>query len=72
LLADGIAREPSDIDVVMTSGYGFPRHRGGPMFWASRLAPHALRRALDRVEVAAGIGFRRGDVAAAVDRLRAN
>ena len=24
----------SDVDVVWTSGYGFPRHVGGPMKWA--------------------------------------
>jgi 3-hydroxyacyl-CoA dehydrogenase len=69
LLADGIAREPADIDVVMANGYGFPRHKGGPMFWASRQAPDALARALDSVEKAAGFGFRRGDVAAALSRL---
>jgi 3-hydroxyacyl-CoA dehydrogenase len=32
LLAEGIARRPGDIDVVMINGYGYPRHRGGPMF----------------------------------------
>ncbi|MEM7570587.1 MAG: 3-hydroxyacyl-CoA dehydrogenase NAD-binding domain-containing protein [Pseudomonadota bacterium] len=34
LLEEGIAQRASDIDVVYTSGYGFPRHQGGPMFWA--------------------------------------
>lgn len=32
ILAEGIAESASDIDVVMITGYGFPRHRGGPMF----------------------------------------
>ena len=32
VLADGIAQSGSDIDVVMTSGYSFPRWKGGPMF----------------------------------------
>ena len=31
LLQEGIALRPSDIDVVMIHGYGFPRWRGGPM-----------------------------------------
>lgn len=31
LLREGIAVRPSDIDVVMLYGYGFPRWRGGPM-----------------------------------------
>ena len=34
ILEEGIALRASDIDVVYTSGYGFPRHRGGPMFYA--------------------------------------
>jgi 3-hydroxyacyl-CoA dehydrogenase len=34
ILQEGIAQRPSDIDVVYTAGYGFPRHRGGPLFWA--------------------------------------
>ena len=35
VLEEGLALRPSDIDVVWTSGYGFPRHRGGPMQWAA-------------------------------------
>ena len=31
---EGVALRASDIDVVYTSGYGFPRYRGGPMFYA--------------------------------------
>jgi len=34
LLEQGVALRASDIDVVYTSGYGFPRYRGGPMFYA--------------------------------------
>jgi 3-hydroxyacyl-CoA dehydrogenase len=34
LLAGGIARRASDIDLVMINGYGFPAHKGGPMFVA--------------------------------------
>ncbi|MBW9087306.1 enoyl-CoA hydratase/isomerase family protein [Rhizobium wenxiniae] len=32
LLAEGIAARASDIDLVMINGYGFPTHKGGPMF----------------------------------------
>jgi len=28
---EGIAARPLDVDVVFVHGYGFPRHRGGPM-----------------------------------------
>lgn len=34
ILNDGIASRASDIDIVYLKGYGFPKHRGGPMFWA--------------------------------------
>ena len=34
ILEDGMAARSADIDVVWMNGYGFPRHRGGPMFYA--------------------------------------
>jgi 3-hydroxyacyl-CoA dehydrogenase len=34
LLEEGIALRASDIDVIYNAGYGFPRYRGGPMFFA--------------------------------------
>jgi 3-hydroxyacyl-CoA dehydrogenase len=34
ILEDSIAARASDIDLVYLSGYGFPRHRGGPMLYA--------------------------------------
>lgn len=37
LLAEGIAARPLDIDTVWMNGYGFPRFRGGPMFYAARV-----------------------------------
>ncbi|HXY50373.1 MAG TPA: 3-hydroxyacyl-CoA dehydrogenase NAD-binding domain-containing protein [Terriglobales bacterium] len=37
VLEEGIAARAADIDVVWTSGYGFPRHLGGPMFYADTL-----------------------------------
>ncbi len=36
LLAEGIAARPGDIDLVMINGYGFPAHKGGPMFGAGQ------------------------------------
>ncbi len=36
LLDGGIAARPSDIDLVLINGYGFPSHKGGPMFAAGR------------------------------------
>ena len=34
ILDEGLAMRASDIDVVWLYGYGFPRYRGGPMFYA--------------------------------------
>jgi len=42
ILEEGIAERSSDLDLVWLHGYGFPRYRGGPMFWADSLG-------LDRV-----------------------
>ncbi|MBE2277523.1 MAG: enoyl-CoA hydratase/isomerase family protein [Rhodobacteraceae bacterium] len=36
ILAEGIATQPSDIDLVEVHGYGFPRSKGGPMFLTER------------------------------------
>ncbi|MFO1466054.1 MAG: 3-hydroxyacyl-CoA dehydrogenase NAD-binding domain-containing protein, partial [Steroidobacteraceae bacterium] len=36
ILDEGIASRASDIDVTYVYGYGFPRYRGGPMFWAEQ------------------------------------
>lgn len=37
LLANKIAQRASDIDLVLINGYGFPAHKGGPMFAAGRV-----------------------------------
>ena len=42
-----IALRAGDIDVVYTSGYGFPRYRGGPMFCADRWAEGVYARILE-------------------------
>ena len=34
VVQERIALRPLDVDVVMLHGYGFPRHRGGPMHYA--------------------------------------
>ncbi|HJS92427.1 MAG TPA: 3-hydroxyacyl-CoA dehydrogenase NAD-binding domain-containing protein [Steroidobacteraceae bacterium] len=42
ILEEGVALRASDIDVVWTSGYGFPRYRGGPMFYADSIGLKTL------------------------------
>ncbi|NNC64720.1 MAG: 3-hydroxyacyl-CoA dehydrogenase [Gammaproteobacteria bacterium] len=43
LLEGGIASRPSDIDVIWLNGYGFPRHRGGPMYYADSVGLNRVR-----------------------------
>ncbi|MBA3893284.1 MAG: enoyl-CoA hydratase/isomerase family protein [Gemmatimonadales bacterium] len=48
ILEEGIAARASDIDVVYLTGYGFPRARGGPMFYADQVGlSRVLRRVLE-------------------------
>ena len=42
ILAEGIAGRASDIDVIWLNGYGFPRFRGGPMYYADELGLDAV------------------------------
>lgn len=45
ILDEGIAYRAGDIDIVWTAGYGFPDHRGGPMFMGDRIGlPHIAAR----------------------------
>lgn len=37
ILDEGVAIRASDIDVAWASGYGFPRYRGGPLYYADTL-----------------------------------
>jgi 3-hydroxyacyl-CoA dehydrogenase len=52
ILEEGIALRASDVDMVYLAGYGFPAHRGGPMFYADSVG-------LDKV-VAAIAKFQKG------------
>lgn len=36
ILEEGIAMRASDIDITYLYGYGFPAHKGGPMFYADQ------------------------------------
>ncbi|XP_010116929.1 PREDICTED: peroxisomal bifunctional enzyme, partial [Chlamydotis macqueenii] len=43
ILAEGIASGPEHLDVIYINGYGWPKHKGGPMFYASTVGlPHIL------------------------------
>jgi 3-hydroxyacyl-CoA dehydrogenase len=47
VLDEGFALRAGDIDVIYCYGFGFPRHRGGPMFYAETVG---LPVVLDRVK----------------------
>ncbi len=47
ILEEGIALRAVDIDMVYLTGYGFPRYRGGPMFYADTVG---LKNVLAAVE----------------------
>jgi 3-hydroxyacyl-CoA dehydrogenase len=49
ILEEGLAIRSSDIDVIWIYGYGFPIHRGGPMFHADRVGPKAIFEVLSRL-----------------------
>jgi 3-hydroxyacyl-CoA dehydrogenase len=49
ILGEGLALRSSDIDVIWALGYGFPRHRGGPMFYGDSLGLRTVRESIDRL-----------------------
>ncbi|MBU2053713.1 MAG: enoyl-CoA hydratase/isomerase family protein [Proteobacteria bacterium] len=48
LLAEGIAQRASDVDIVYITGYGFPLHRGGPMFYADTVGLSTVVAAMEK------------------------
>ena len=67
ILEEGIAQAGADIDVIWCNGYGFPRMRGGPMFYADTVGlPEVLQR-IDRYRCELGERYWRP--AALLERL---
>ena len=46
ILEEGIALRAGDIDIIYIYGYGFPAHRGGPMWYADTVG---LKKVYDRI-----------------------
>lgn len=42
ILEEGKALRASDIDVMWLYGFGFPRYRGGLMYWADTIGARAI------------------------------
>jgi 3-hydroxyacyl-CoA dehydrogenase len=47
ILEEGVALRGSDIDVALTTGYGWPVYNGGPMFWADTIGLAKVVETLD-------------------------
>ena len=54
ILEEGIAARASDIDLVYLHGYGFPKHRGGPMYYADTVGLAEVLRCLERFSAEPG------------------
>jgi 3-hydroxyacyl-CoA dehydrogenase len=51
IVDEGVVSRPSDVDAVWLTGYGFPRHRGGPLYHADHVG---LDQVLGRIQAFAG------------------
>jgi 3-hydroxyacyl-CoA dehydrogenase len=67
LLAERVAEDPIDVDLMLVLGYGFPARRGGIAHWARSQDRLWLERELDALADATGPGFRRGDLSQLFD-----
>ncbi|WP_176595505.1 MULTISPECIES: 3-hydroxyacyl-CoA dehydrogenase NAD-binding domain-containing protein [Sphingobium] len=57
ILEEDIAQRASDVDVVWNYGYGWPRHKGGPMFWADQVGLKSIVGSLSRYSDRLGADF---------------
>ncbi len=57
ILEEGIATRPSDIDVVLVHGYGFPSWRGGPMQAADEAGLDTILATVQAMHAESGPGF---------------
>lgn len=47
ILEEGIAYRASDVDVMWLYGFGFPRYRGGLMYWADQIGVKEVHRQVE-------------------------
>ncbi|WP_417695473.1 3-hydroxyacyl-CoA dehydrogenase NAD-binding domain-containing protein [Roseibium sp.] len=57
LLGEGVAQRPSDVDVVMAHGYGFPKLKGGPLHWAAAQPREEVLASIEEMANASGYGI---------------
>lgn len=61
LVSQGVARSAEDVDIVLTSGYGFPRWHGGPVWWAREQGIQVLHQEIHWLAELSGAGFKSAD-----------
>jgi 3-hydroxyacyl-CoA dehydrogenase len=54
ILEEGIATRASDVDVIWIYGYGFPKWRGGPMYWARTMGLGRVAAVVERLHAEQG------------------
>ncbi|MFP6736981.1 MAG: 3-hydroxyacyl-CoA dehydrogenase family protein, partial [Rhodospirillales bacterium] len=54
IVDEGIALRASDVDVTYVHGYGFPRYRGGLMFYADTLGLDKILETMRRYQAEDG------------------
>lgn len=69
LIDEGTAQRPSDVDVVFSNGYGFPRWRGGPLYWAAQQDRATIHADQARLAEAIGHGFTAGPIDKVLERI---
>lgn len=69
ILDEGIASRASDIDIIWITGYGWPRYRGGPMFWADLQGVPKVLEKLKELQAKFGDDFEPSPL---IDRLAAD
>lgn len=64
VISEGVTHSPSDIDLVLTNGYGFPKHEGGVLFWARNQDRESLDVAFTTLAESHAPNFKVGPVTA--------
>jgi len=57
ILQEGIAASAGDIDAIWCNGYGYPRWRGGPMFYADSVGLTAVKRKIEEFGARPGFDY---------------
>lgn len=55
LLETGVALKATDIDAVYVTGYGFPRAKGGPLYWADSVGLPTVLDGVERLHAEHGV-----------------